>query len=165
MKTPGTGAGECTAKVSVPQPVGGIGETVGMATNEVIMRAGFYGCAHLGYRMSGMARTHHSGLNVREVDGYVTYNLVMQDMVAAGVDFIVDGGDLFHVHSPSTRAIDEALAADDLRVAARIPRITNSGNHDASSSAHVSAIAAVHRPALASYSVFPHAGRSGEDAF
>lgn len=130
-----------------------------MATTDVLMRAGFYGCAHLGYRMGGMARTHPSGLNIREVDGYATYELVMRDMIAHGVQFISDGGDTFHVHAPTPRAIDEALKVDDLRVQAQIPRTTNTGNHDKSSSGHVSAVAAVHRPPLASYSVFPRDGR------
>lgn len=130
-----------------------------MAANDILMRAGFYGCAHLGYRMGGMARTHPSGLNIREVDGYATYGLVVRDMIAHGVQFISDGGDTFHVHAPTPRAIDEALKVDDLRVLAQIPRTTNTGNHDKSSSGHVSAVAAVHRPALASYSVFPRDGR------
>ncbi len=129
----------------------------GMET--VLLRAGFYGCAHLGYRMSGMARMHHSGLNLREVDGYATYDLVMRDMIASGVQYISDGGDLFHVHSPAPRAIDEALRIDDLRVEAGIVRTTNTGNHDKASSGQVSAIASVHRPTLGSFGVFPSQDR------
>lgn len=125
--------------------------------SDVLFRGGFYGCAHLGYRMVGMARAHPSGANIREIDGYATYELVMRDMLDAGVDFISDGGDLFHVHKPSPRAIDEALRIDDLRVDANrgVRRITNTGNHDKSTGAHTSAIAAVHRPQLGSHSVYP----------
>ncbi|WP_155832227.1 hypothetical protein [Gordonia alkanivorans] len=131
----------------------------------VLLRAGFYGCAHLGYRMAGMARTHPSGLNIREVDGYATYDLVMRDMIACGVQFISDGGDLFHVHAPSPRAIDEALAVDDLRVTAGVVRTTNTGNHDKASVSNVSAVASVHRPALGSYSVFPRQERPDGEVF
>ena len=122
-------------------------------------------CSHLGYRMGQMARTHPSGLNIREVDGYTTYELVMRDMIDAGVQFISDGGDLFHVHSPSTRAIDEALRIDDLRVAAGIVRTTNTGNHDKASSGHVSAVASVHRPSLGSFGVFPRHARPEREAY
>lgn len=134
-------------------------------TQAPLLRAGFYGCAHLGYRMASMARTHPSGLNIREVDGFATYEAIMRDMLAHNVQFISDGGDIFHVHAPSPRAIDEALRVDDLRVAASVPRITNTGNHDKASSGHVSAVAAVHRPALGSFAVFPRNDRPAEESF
>ncbi|WP_347956207.1 metallophosphoesterase family protein [Gordonia aichiensis] len=133
-------------------------------TTNTVFSLGFYGCAHLGYRMSGMARQHPSGLNIREVDGYAAYEQVMAGMIAAGVDVIVDGGDTFHTHTPTPRSIDEALRIDDLRVAAEIERITNSGNHDAASSTQVSAVASVHRPTLGSRAVFPRQERNGDDA-
>lgn len=134
-------------------------------TSNTVFSLGFYGCAHLGYRMSGMARQHPSGLNIREVDGYVAYEQVMTQMVEAGVDVIVDGGDTFHTHTPTPRSIDEALRIDDIRVAATIERITNSGNHDAASSTQVSAVASVHRPTLGSRAVFPRQDRPGDESF
>lgn len=134
-------------------------------TNDTVFSLGFYGCAHLGYRMSGMARQHPSGLNIREVDGYAAYEQVMTSMLEAGVDVIVDGGDTFHTHTPTPRSIDESLRIDDLRVASSVERFTNSGNHDAASSSQVSAVAAVHRPALGSLAVFPRAERNPEEAY
>lgn len=128
-------------------------------------RMGFYGCAHLGYRMNAMARQHPSGLNLREVDGYVAYEQVVDDMIAKGVQVIVDGGDTSHTHRPSPRTTDEALRVDDKRVAAQIPRITNTGNHDGASSSEVSAVATVHRPSLGSYGVFPRADRPTAETF
>ncbi|MFC0313589.1 hypothetical protein ACFQNE_03005 [Gordonia phosphorivorans] len=136
-----------------------------MTPAHTVYKLGFYGCAHLGYRMNGMARQHSSGLNIREVDGYVSYEQVMDDMIGRGVQAIVDGGDTFHTHRPSPRAIDEALRVDDKRVAAQIPRDTNSGNHDAASSSEVSAVASVHRPSLGSFAVYPRTDRTAEDTF
>lgn len=128
-------------------------------------RMGFYGCAHLGYRMNGMARQHQSGLNIREVDGYVAYEQVMQEMIAHDVHAIVDGGDTSHVRSPNPRTIDEMLRVDDLRVTAQIPRFNNSGNHDAGSGSEVSAIASVHRPSLGSFGVYPRSDRPQSETF
>lgn len=126
------------------------------------------GCQHLGYRMRGM-RMHPSGLNLREVDGYVAHRLTYESILAAGVDGIVDGGDLFHVSEPSPESVNAALRVDDLRVDASpddrfIWRVGNGGNHDNGASRHRSAVSALHRPALASHSVFPDPTRPEAEA-
>lgn len=136
-----------------------------MTSNELIFRAGFLGCAHLGYRMADMARLHSSGLNLREVDGYLTHDTVYRDMIASGVQLIVDGGDTFHYSSPTPRAISEAIKADDLRVDSRINSIRNTGNHDVGSGTTVSAVASIHRPALGSHGVFPDHDRIEDQKF
>ncbi|MFL0579476.1 hypothetical protein [Dietzia sp. 179-F 9C3 NHS] len=128
---------------------------------------GVLGCQHLGYRMRGM-RMHPSGLNLREVDGYAAHKLVYEDMLGAGVDGIVDGGDLFHVSEPSPESVNVALRVDDLRVDASpddrfIWRIGNGGNHDNGSGRHRSAVSALHRPHLGSYTVFPDPTRPESD--
>ncbi|WP_137726334.1 hypothetical protein [Prescottella subtropica] len=131
--------------------------------NDVVLKAGFFGCAHAGYGMRGMARKHPSGLNIREVDGYITYELVQQDMIAAGVDFQVNGGDAFHVHHPPVRAVNAERRTDALRITAGIPAIVNTGNHDVGAGTSVSAAALLHQPELGRYAVFPDAGRPDSD--
>jgi hypothetical protein len=130
---------------------------------DVVLRIAFIGCAHLGYRMSGMRRTHPSGLNIREVDGYVTHEIVYNEILASGAAAISNGGDLFHVHHPSMRAINEAKRVDSQRAAAGIPEIDNGGNHDNGASSTISAIASVHQPELGRYGVFPDPGRPAEE--
>lgn len=129
---------------------------------------GVLGCQHLGYRMRGM-RMHPSGLNLREVDGYTGHRMTYESMLAAGVDGVVDGGDLFHVAEPSPESVNAALRVDDLRVDASpddrfIWRVGNGGNHDNGSGRHRAAVSALHRPHLASYTVFPDPTRPEEDA-
>lgn len=122
---------------------------------------GVLGCQHLGYRQPHMNRLHASGLNLREVDGYTAHRLAYEDMLAAGVNGIVDGGDLYHVAEPDTEAINAALRVDDLRVDASgddgplIWRVNNGGNHDNGSGRHRSAVATLHRPHLGCFAVFP----------
>lgn len=128
------------------------------------MKIGFYGCAHLGYRMGAMNRSHPSGLNLREYDGYYAHQTIVEEMLNSGVDGIVDGGDLFHVEHPPVRATAEALHVDDLRVAAgadqgrSIWRRTNGGNHDNGASTATSAVSHINRVALDSLAVYPHSG-------
>lgn len=130
---------------------------------------GFFGCTHLGYGMKGMNRRHPSGQNLRVVDGFTAHELIIKDMLAAGVNGLVDGGDLFHVEHPPVRAVNAALRVDDLRVdaaadtASPIWRITNGGNHDNGASTNLSAVSHIHRPHLHSRSVFPDPGRQPED--
>lgn len=126
------------------------------------MKIGFYGCAHLGYRMGGMNRSHPAGLNLREFDGYHAHQTIIEEMLNAGVDGIVDGGDLFHVEHPPVRAAAEALRIDDLRVAdgkrrgKTVWRRTNGGNHDNGASTATSAVSHINRSALGSLAVYPH---------
>lgn len=131
-------------------------------------KIGVLGCQHLGYRMRAM-RMHPSGLNLREVDGYVAHRLTYESMLAAGVNGIVDGGDLFHVAEPSPESVNAALRVDDLRVDASpddrfIWRVGNGGNHDNGSGRHRAAVSALHRPHLASHAVFPDPTRPEREA-
>ncbi len=121
------------------------------------MRLGLRGCQHLGYADKRLLRRHSSGVNQRVVDGHVAHRLTMEAMLDAGVDGIVDGGDLFHVSRPLPRDIEVALRTDDLRMEqAKRPRLlANSGNHDADSGAGLSAVATIHRPSLGAHAVFP----------
>lgn len=136
---------------------------VGVLPDGVVLRGAFLGCAHLGYRMGEMARTHPSGVNIREVDGYVTHELVYADIIDSGAAFISNGGDLFHVSHPPIRAINEDKRTDAKRIEAGIFEIVNGGNHDNGSSSTVSAVAAVHQPELGRYAVFPDPGRPESD--
>lgn len=124
-------------------------------------RIGFYGCAHLGYRMRGMSRTSPNGINIKENDGYIAHRLIMRDMLEHGVNGIVDGGDLFHVEHPAVRPVATALAVDDLRVehTPRPWRITNGGNHDNGAATRLSAVAHIHRTELDCHAVYPDASR------
>lgn len=118
------------------------------------------GCQHLGYAQKGMNRTI-DGVNMREVDGYIAHNQIIDAALAEGVDGIFDGGDLSHVEHPSNRTINEAIKADNKRVEALgsagepVWRITNGGNHDNGASAHLSAVSHIHRSHLGSRAVFP----------
>ncbi|WAL49570.1 MULTISPECIES: hypothetical protein [Rhodococcus] len=133
--------------------------------NNVVLRAGFFGCTHAGYGMRGMARKHPSGLNIREVDGYVTYELVQRDMIASEVNFQVNGGDTFHVHHPPVRAVNAERRIDALRITAGIPAIANTGNHDVGAGTSVSAAALLHQPELGRCAVFVDPARPDDDMF
>ncbi|MDN5759019.1 MAG: hypothetical protein L0H59_10875 [Tomitella sp.] len=132
-------------------------------TTTPIVRAGFFGCAHLDYAMRGMTRKHPSGVNIREVDGYASYELIQRDMIDQQVDFQVNGGDAYHTHRPSVRAVNAERRVDALRVASGIPQVVNSGNHDAAAGAAVSAAALLHQPDLGRLAVFPDPGRPDDD--
>ncbi|APE12782.1 hypothetical protein BO226_25945 (plasmid) [Rhodococcus sp. 2G] len=133
--------------------------------NNVVLKAGFFGCTHAGYGMRGMARKHPSGLNIREVDGYVTYELVQRDMIASEVNFQVNGGDTFHVHHPPVRAVNAERRIDALRITAGIPAIANTGNHDGGAGTSVSAAALLHQPELGRCAVFVDPARPDDDMF
>lgn len=126
-----------------------------------------WGCQHLGYGGKGLNRTIN-GVNLREVDGYIAHNQMMDAALAEGVNGIVDGGDLFHVEHPSNRAVNEAIMADNKRVDASdnsepIWRITNGGNHDNGASSRVSAVSHIQRSHLDSRSIFPELDKPAID--
>lgn len=126
-----------------------------------------WGCQHLGYGGKGLNRTI-DGVNLREADGYIAHNQLMDAALAEEVNGIVDGGDLFHVEHPSNRAVNEAINADNKRVDAEVDgqpvwRITNGGNHDNGASSRVSAVSHIHRAHLDSRATFPESNKPQVD--
>src|SRR5690349_17758755 len=81
-------------------------------------KIGVRGCQHLGYAARNMRLDRTTGWNQRVVDGHIAHGLIMHDMINAGVDGIVDGGDLSHWNKPVPRDIAIANRVDDLRVSA-----------------------------------------------
>jgi DNA repair exonuclease SbcCD nuclease subunit len=126
-------------------------------------RIGVRGCQHLGYAARNMRLDRTTGWNQRVVDGHIAHTLIMQDMIAAGVDGIVDGGDLSHWNKPIPRDIEVANRVDDLRVAAGIWAVANSGNHCAGGGADLSAMSIMHRPHLGMNAVYPDPKRGPGD--
>jgi hypothetical protein len=126
-------------------------------------RIGVRGCQHLGYATRNMRLDRTTGWNQRVVDGHIAHTLIMQDMIHAGVDGIVDGGDLSHWNKPIPRDIEVANRVDDLRVAAGIWAIANSGNHCAGGGADLSAMSIMHRPHLGMNAVYPDPKRGPDD--
>lgn len=124
---------------------------------------GVRGCQHLGYQATGM-RTHRgTGWNQRVVDGHIAHEATMRAMLAAGVDGIVDGGDLTHWNRPLPRDVEVANRVDDLRAAAGLWAVGNSGNHCAGGGNDLSAMGVMHRPALGIHAVFPTPERGLDD--
>lgn len=110
------------------------------------IRIGFKSDGHLGY--AAKCRVHAaSGLNERVRDGYLALRATVTQMIDAEVDFVLDGGDLFHRSWPQVGDIVWARRQLDRFAAAGIPVIGNTGNHDASSERGKSpATASVHDP-------------------
>lgn len=126
-------------------------------------KIGVRGCQHLGYAARNMRLDRITGWNQRVVDGHIAHGLIMQDMLHAGVDGIVDGGDLSHWNKPVPRDIEVAHRVDDLRVAAGIWAVANSGNHCAGGGADLSAMSIMHRPHLGLNAVYPDPKRGPSD--
>ena len=116
---------------------------------------GVRGCQHLGYQPTGMRVHRATGWNQRVVDGHVAHELTMRSMLDAGVNGIVDGGDLTHWNRPLPRDVEVANRVDDLRAAAGVWAVGNSGNHCAGGGSDLSAMGVMHRPALGIRAVFP----------
>jgi DNA repair exonuclease SbcCD nuclease subunit len=126
-------------------------------------KIGVRGCQHLGYAARNMRLDRTTGWNQRIVDGHVAHGLIMRDMIHAEVDGIVDGGDLTHWNKPVPRDIEVANRVDDLRVAAGLWAVANSGNHCAGGGADLSAMSIMHRPHLGMNAVYPDPKRGPGD--
>lgn len=114
--------------------------------SNVAVKAGFLSDSHLGYAAK-CRNDPRSGLNVRVIDGYKAFAETITQMIAAEVDFVVHGGDMFHRSWPSVGDIVWARRQLDRLAAAGIPVYGNTGNHDASAERGKSpATAAVHDP-------------------
>lgn len=95
-----------------------------------MLKLGVKGCIHLGYRTASPRRVN--GVPIREIDGHVAHRLIVDQMIAAGVDLAFDGGDLFHHSAPTGRSRRVAAQHDKLLRDAGIETFYNSGNHDVS---------------------------------
>ena len=126
-------------------------------------KIGVRGCQHLGYAARNMRLDRTTGWNQRVVDGHIAHGLIMQDMINAGVDGIVDGGDLSHWNKPIPRDIAIANRVDDLRVSAGTWAIANSGNHCAGGGSDLSAMSIMHRPHLGMNAIYPDPKRGPGD--
>lgn len=124
---------------------------------------GFRGCQHLGYQPTGMRQNRETTWNQRIVDGHYAHAATMRSMLEAGVDGIVDGGDLTHWAKPVPRDIEVANRVDDLRVAANVWAVGNSGNHCAGAGRDLSAMGVMHRPELGINAVYPDPTRGPSD--
>lgn len=123
-------------------------------------RIGVRGCQHLGYAAGGMRTNKTTGWNQRVVDGHIAHQLTMESMLAAGVRGIVDGGDIMHFNKPLPRDVAVANRVDDMRAAAGIWGISNTGNHDAGGGSDIAAAGVIHRPHLGMTAVYPDPSRS-----
>lgn len=126
-------------------------------------RIGVRGCQHLGYAASGMRAHKRSHWNQRIHDGHYAHEATMRSMIEHGVDGIVDGGDLTHFNKPLPRDVEAANKVDDLRAAAGIWGIGNSGNHCAGGGNDISAMGVMHRPAMGMSAVYPDPLRRAGD--
>jgi DNA repair protein SbcD/Mre11 len=107
---------------------------------------GFAADTHLGY--SARCRSHSSGLNMRVRDGYLGWRETVDQMLAANVDLVLHGGDLFHRSHPGISDIAFARRQIERLADAGIPFIGVTGNHDfANDRGKSPATAAVHDPA------------------
>lgn len=109
------------------------------------MKIGFLADTHLGYATN--CRSNEAGINVRVQDGYDGFSESITQMIAAEVDIVIHGGDLFHVSHPQIADIVRARQ-EFLRLhAAGIPIIGISGNHDFSTNrSKLAATSAIHSP-------------------
>lgn len=85
---------------------------------------------HLGYS-AGRKKIDENGYNVRENDGYVAYEKVVDQIIQEKVDMVLIAGDMFHSPRPKNHTI--IIAQKGLRrlAAAGIKVYIIAGNHDA----------------------------------
>lgn len=85
---------------------------------------------HLGYS-SGRKKIDENGFNVRENDGYLAYNIAVDQIIKEKVNCVLIAGDMFHSPRPKNHTI--LIAQEGLRrlAEADIPVYIIAGNHDA----------------------------------
>lgn len=85
---------------------------------------------HLGYS-SGRKKIDENGFNVRENDGYLAYNIAVDQIIKEKVNCVLIAGDMFHSPRPKNHTI--LIAQEGLRrlAKANIPVYIIAGNHDA----------------------------------
>ncbi len=107
---------------------------------------------HLGYS-SGRKRVDENGYNMRENDGYVAYNTVIDEIIKEEIDAVLIVGDMFHSPRPKNHTI--LIAQEGLRKLAEagIKTYIIAGNHDATDiRAEVPSSKLLHEPGLGIYS-------------
>jgi len=107
---------------------------------------------HLGYS-SGRKKTDENGYNVRENDGYLAYNEVVDQVIKEKVDAVLVAGDFFHSPRPKNHTI--LVAQEGLRRLAKenIKVYILAGNHDATDiRAEVPSSRLLHEPGSGIYS-------------
>lgn len=108
-------------------------------------RIAHFADTHLGY--SARCRSNSRGVNERVMDGLRGLDTTVSDILAAGVDLVLHGGDLFHRSAPGVGEIAFARQQLERFAAAGLPVIGATGNHDfATDRGKSSATAAVHDP-------------------
>lgn len=91
-------------------------------------KSAFLADVHLGYRAGH--RKDSNGVNLRESDGYHTFETIVDDMIAHEVKEVVIGGDVFHSAHPSARSVVEAQEQFRRLARAGIAIYALAGNHD-----------------------------------
>lgn len=107
---------------------------------------------HLGYS-SGRKKIDENGFNVRENDGYIAYEKVVDGIIKEGVDIVLVAGDMFHSPRPKNHTI--IIAQEGLRrlAAAGMKVYIIAGNHDATDvRAEIPSSQLLHEPANGIYS-------------
>ncbi len=89
------------------------------------MRVGLISDIHFGYHVGN--KVDERGINVREQDFIDAGRAALNNLVNAGVDIIVDGGDMAHVPAPKKRAI--AALIDHVRSVDFLRYLSADGNH------------------------------------
>lgn len=114
--------------------------------SDVAYRFAHFSDSHLGYAAKCMDDPK-SGINWRVIDGFRAFSETVTQILAADVDFVMHGGDMFHRSWPSVGDIVFAQRQLLRFAEAGLPVYGNTGNHDASSQRGKSpATAAVHDP-------------------
>lgn len=108
-------------------------------------RLAFFADTHIGY--AARCRTHSSGLNMRVRDGFLGLRETVDQIIAADVNAVVHGGDLFHRSHPGISEIAWVRRQLERFAVAGIPVFSTTGNHDfANDRGKSPATAAVHDP-------------------
>lgn len=108
-------------------------------------RMAFFADTHIGY--AARCRTHASGLNMRVRDGFLGLRETVDQIIAADVDAVLHGGDLFHRSHPGISEIAWVRRQLERFAVAGIPVFATTGNHDfANDRGKSPATSAVHDP-------------------
>lgn len=108
-------------------------------------KIGFFADSHIGY--SARCRTHSSGLNMRVRDGFLGLRETVTQILAADVDIVVHGGDIFHRSHPAISEIAWVRQQLERFAQAGTPVFVDTGNHDfANDRGKSPATAAIHDP-------------------